>query len=326
MSTTRFATARGTTAADIDGHRITVSADDGVPLAVREFGRPDAPLTVVFVHGHCLRTDSWTYLRSHLTQTWGTEVRMVFYDHRGHGESGEAPYDTYNLDQLGSDLSAVLRAVVPTGPIVLVGHSMGAMTALVYARQNPAEIGTRIVGVGLIASAASRLTEAGIGRWLRRPAVAALRGAVKWAPGVMHASKRMSRSVCEPIVRNAGFGNRKVSPRMVAVAAAMLNETSVVTMSGFLESFIGFDESETLSILEQIPALILGGSADVVTPFEHSIAIASRLPGSMLVCLEGAGHGVILDQAAEVASSITSLVERVSAVLLQRPITELAAG
>ena len=46
----------------------------------------------------------------------------------------------------GAAARAVLRAVAPTGPVVLVGHSMGAMTALVYARQNPGAIGTRIVG------------------------------------------------------------------------------------------------------------------------------------------------------------------------------------
>ena len=34
-------------AADLDGHRATVVADDGVPISVRTFGEPDAALTVV---------------------------------------------------------------------------------------------------------------------------------------------------------------------------------------------------------------------------------------------------------------------------------------
>ncbi len=312
-------------AADYDGHRVTVSADDGVPLSVREFGSKDASLTVVFVHGHCLRTDSWSYLRDHLTRAWGTDVRMVFYDHRGHGESGEAPSDTYTIDQLGRDLEAVIRSVVPTGPVVLIGHSMGAMTALVYARQNPQSIGSRIVGIGLLATAASGLTEFGLGKYLRKPMVSAFQLAVRRAPGVMHASKRLSRSVCEPIVRNATFGTRKISPRMVAVAAAMLNETSLVTMSSFLQSFIGFDESDTLAALGQIPALVLGGSDDLMTPFAHSVAIASQLPGSDLVCIDGAGHSVIFERAAEVAHSITGIVDRVRGVVTLHPsATDLA--
>ena len=32
-----------------------VTTPDGVPLAVREVGPDDAPLTVVFAHGFCLR-------------------------------------------------------------------------------------------------------------------------------------------------------------------------------------------------------------------------------------------------------------------------------
>ncbi|KAA0021731.1 alpha/beta fold hydrolase [Antrihabitans cavernicola] len=303
-------------AADEAGHRVTVSADDGVPLAVREFGERTAALTVVFVHGHCLRADSWAYLRDHLGRDWGSDVRMVFYDHRGHGESGEAPTETYTIDQLARDLDAVLRVMVPTGPIVLVGHSMGAMAAMVYARQNPETVGSRIVGIGLLASAARGLTEGGMGRCLRRPAVSMLQAAVRRAPGAMHAGKRWSRSVCEPIVRNAGFGRRKVSPRMVAFAAAMLNDTSIVTMSSFLDEFIAFDESETLAMFAAIPALVLGGSDDLMTPFARSVEMAERLPGAELVCLAGAGHGVILDRAAEVALSLTALIDRARAGLV----------
>ena len=48
------------------GRRSTVAAGDGTTLAVREFGRSDAALTVVFVHGHCLRMQSWTELRTHV--------------------------------------------------------------------------------------------------------------------------------------------------------------------------------------------------------------------------------------------------------------------
>ena len=41
---------------------VVVTTPDGVDLAVREVGDPDAPLTVVFAHGFCLRTVSYTHL------------------------------------------------------------------------------------------------------------------------------------------------------------------------------------------------------------------------------------------------------------------------
>ncbi|MFI9507435.1 alpha/beta fold hydrolase [Nocardia sp. NPDC052566] len=298
-------------AADYDGHRVTVSADDGTPISVRTFGADTAPLTVVFAHGHCLRTESWTFLRDQLLRLWGADTRMVFYDHRGHGESGAAHPSTYTIDQLGHDLDAVLRAIAPTGPVILIGHSMGAMVVLAYARLFPEAIGTRIVGVGLIAGAANGITEVGLGRFLNRYAVNSLQVAVLRAPRVMQASKRLSRRIFEPIMREATFGTRKINPRMLAVATAMLNETPLLTMSSFLASLITFDETATLHRLGAIPALVLAGTADIVVPFAHSVVLASQLSGSELVRVEGAGHSVILERAEEVALSIVALVDRV---------------
>ncbi|MEU7763788.1 alpha/beta hydrolase [Nocardia sp. NPDC049190] len=297
-------------AADYGGHRVTVSAEDGVPLSVRIFGADDAPATVVFVHGHCLRTESWSFLRDQLLQQLGSGVRMVFYDHRGHGASGVAHPSTYTIDQLGHDLNAVLRTVAPTGPVILVGHSMGAMVLLAYARLFPEAIGTRVVGVGLLAGAANGLTEAGLGRLLNQRAVRSLQVAVTRAPRMMQASKRMTRRFFEPLIREANFGTRKTNPRVAAVATAMLNDTPLLTMSSFLHSLITFDESATLHRLGTIPALVLAGTADIVVPFAHSIVLASQLAGSQLVRLEGAGHSVILERAEEVALSIVALVER----------------
>ncbi|RBO91582.1 alpha/beta fold hydrolase [Nocardia puris] len=313
-------------AADFDGHRVTVSADDGVPISVRTFGADDAPLTVVFVHGHCLRVESWSDLRDQLLRQWGHDTRMVFYDHRGHGESGAADPATYTIDQLGRDLDTVLRTMAPAGPVVLVGHSMGAMVLLAYARMFPESIGTRVVGLGLIAGAANGLTEVGLGRFLHRYAVNSLRVAVLRAPRVMQASKRFSRRLFEPILREAMFGARKINPRVVAVATAMLNETPLPTMAGFLGSLISFDETASLHRLGGIPALVLAGSADIVVPFAHSVVLASQLTGSELVRVEGAGHSVILERAEEVASSIVALVNRAVAAMTDTGPGYAAAG
>ncbi|MFE9579503.1 alpha/beta fold hydrolase [Nocardia sp. NPDC006044] len=298
-------------AADYDGHRVTVPAEDGIPISVRTFGTEAASLTVVFVHGHCLRTESWSFLRAQLLRQWGAETRMVFYDHRGHGESGQADPSTYTIDQLGRDLDTVLRTVAPAGPVILVGHSMGAMVVLAYSRLFPETIGTRIVGVGLIAGAANGLTEVGLGRFLKRRAVNSLQVAVVRAPRVMQGSKRMSRRIFEPIMRAANSGTRRVNPRMVAVATAMLNDTPLLTMSSFLASLITFDETATLHRLGAIPALVLAGTADIMVPFTHSVVLASQLAGSRLVPLEGAGHSVIFERAEEVALSIVGWVDQV---------------
>ena len=128
----------------LDGDRsYLVTTPDGVHLTVREVGPTDAPLTVVFAHGFCLRMGAFHFQRMRLSEEWDSQVRMIFYDQRGHGRSGEAPPETYTITQLGKDLETVLQVIAPRGPIVLVGHSMGGMTVLSHARQFPEHYGSR---------------------------------------------------------------------------------------------------------------------------------------------------------------------------------------
>ncbi|MEU2173998.1 alpha/beta hydrolase [Nocardia sp. NPDC019219] len=289
--------------------RATVWTEDGVALAVREYGPRDADLTVVLLHGHCLRTESWTYVRTELLRRYAG-ARIVCYDHRGHGESAVASRRTYNLDQLGRDLRDVLDAVAPTGPVVLAGHSMGGMTALTYAGQNPHDIGTRIVGVALLATAADGLADAGFGRLLRNPVVSAFQAAVRRAPGAMHHAKLLACRLFAPIIRTAEFGDRKVSARVLALANAMRNETPIVTMAGFLSDFMVYDRTDALALLSRIPTLVLCGSADLMTPPSHSVAMAAAVEYSDFVLVEGAGHSVILEEPGQVAAAVARLMTR----------------
>ncbi|WP_405165901.1 alpha/beta hydrolase [Nocardia sp. NBC_01499] len=289
--------------------RATVSTKDGVALAVREYGPRDAELTVVLLHGHCLRTESWTYVRDALLREY-PGARVVCYDHRGHGDSAAASRQTYHLEQLGHDLSHVLDAVAPTGPVVLVGHSMGGMTVLTYVSQRPHEIGTRIVGVALIATAASGLADAGFGRLLRNPVVSVFQAAVRRAPVLMHRAKLLACKVFAPIIRTAEFGDRTVSARVLALANAMHNETPIVTMASFLSGFMVYDQTDALAVLSKIPTLVLCGTADLMTPPSHSVAMAAAVEYSDFVMVDGAGHSVILEQPGRVAEAIARLLTR----------------
>jgi len=297
------------TIAPMAERRATVSTEDGVALAVREYGPRDADLTVVLLHGHCLRTESWTYVRRALLRQY-VGARVVCYDHRGHGDSATASRRTYSLEQLGYDLRDVLDAVAPTGPVVLVGHSMGGMTALTYASQNPHEIGTRIVGVALIATAANGLADAGFGRLLRNPVVSVFQAAVRRAPRLMQHAKLMACKVFAPIIRTAEFGDRKVSQRVLTLANAMHNATPIVTMASFLSAFMTYDQTDALAVLSNIPTLVLCGTADLMTPPSHSIAMAAAVEYSDFVLVDGAGHSVILEQPSQVADAIARLMTR----------------
>lgn len=293
--------------------RVSVSTGDGVELAVREYGARDAHMTVVLIHGHCLRTESWTDVRDALLREHAG-AKVVCYDHRGHGDSAAASRKTYNIEQLGHDLHDVLDVVAPTGPVVLVGHSMGGMTVLTYVDQYRHEVGTRIVGVGLVATAASGLADAGFGRLLHNPIVPVFQAAVRRAPRLMQHAKVLACKVFAPVVRTAEFGDRKVSQRVLALAEAMHNATSIVTMATFLSAFKTFDRTAALATLSTVPTMILCGSADLMTPPSHSVAMAAAVDYADFVQIDGAGHSVILEQPAQVAEAIARLVGRAAHV------------
>lgn len=77
-----------------------------------------------------------------------TGRRVVSYDARGHGESDPAPSgQSYGYPELVGDLEQVVAATVGDGPFVLVGHSMGAHTAVAYALRRPERLdGLVLVG------------------------------------------------------------------------------------------------------------------------------------------------------------------------------------
>ena len=295
----------------IDADRSSVvTTPDGVDLAVREVGPEQAPLTVVFSHGFCLRMGAFHFQRARLEQEWGEQVRMVFYDQRGHGQSGEAPPDTYTIEQLGRDLETVLAVTAPKGPVVLVGHSMGGMTVLSHARQFPQRYPTRIVGAALISSAAEGVDRAALTEILKNPALEAVRFAVRYAPKTFHRTRGAAKSVIAPILRAASYGDEKISPSVVAFSEKMMLGTPVGTLVEFLHALEVHDELAALPTLAKVPTLIACGSRDLITPAEHSESMAADLPKSELVIVKGAGHLVQLEQPDIIDDALVRLVER----------------
>ncbi len=295
----------------LDGDRsYVVTTPDGVPLAVREVGPADAPLTVVFAHGFCLRMGAFHFQRMRLCDEWGPQVRMIFYDQRGHGQSGEARPETYTITQLGMDLETVLQVIAPRGPIVLVGHSMGGMAVLSHARQFARHYGNRIVGVALISSAAEGVAKSPLGEILNNPALEAARFAARSAPKLVHRGRNATRSLIGPILRAASYADVNVSPSIVAFSEEMMLDTPILTMVEFLHALEVHDETGALPTLAKIPTLVVCGDHDLVTPAKYSKEIADALPQSELVIAARSGHLVLLSKPDPINDGLVRLVKR----------------
>src|ERR1700744_4053931 len=147
-----------------------VTTSDGVSLSVRDWGTRAAGHTVVFLHGFCLNKESWNIQMTQLIRRWGNNIRIISYDHRGHGKSGNASMHTYRIDRLADDLAELLVALSVSGPLTLVGHSMGVMTALAYLRRPASTRPAEPESLVLVATAAGNLGSHGLGRLLSTPA------------------------------------------------------------------------------------------------------------------------------------------------------------
>ena len=86
---------------------------------------------VVLLHGLMTNGACWTPLARELEKDYD----VVMPDARGHGNSG-APDHGYRYDILAADVVSLIDALGLATPVVL-GHSMGGMTAAVVASRNP---------------------------------------------------------------------------------------------------------------------------------------------------------------------------------------------
>jgi pimeloyl-ACP methyl ester carboxylesterase len=262
----------------------TVTVRDGVRLTVRDQGPIDAEATVMLLHGLCLEQGSWAGQIRHLTRRWGSRIRIISYDHRGHGRSDSAPTSTYVVEHLAADLADVLTALDVTGPLTLVGHSMGGMVALAYLGRRPVDRPVEPHGVVLVATAAGRLAEHGIGRLLASPATDALCKFATRAP--QRAVRLLTKPVRAALALQVGDHARATLATLfdTAMAAASLS-----TAVGFLPSLRSFDQYATLDSIRARTTIISGG-ADLLTPPSHSRDLAAAIPGATHVHIPTAGH------------------------------------
>lgn len=286
-----------------------VYASDGTALAYRQIGPPTAPLTVVFSHGFCLTMDAWLPQARHLSTALGDTVRLVLYDHRGHGHS-DTPDDhaTYTLNQLGDDLATIITSLSFNTPVVLVGHSMGGMAALSFAARHP-EMVRRIAGIGLISTAAGRLDACGLGRALATPAVPLMQYCARQAPGITSRLWSLARNTIAPLLGVPVTANPTLHANQTC--CRMISDTPIATIAALLSTFRTHDETAALPRLAHLPAFVACGSADRITPLQHSLDLAAALPGAEFLQVPGAGHMLELERPQQVNDGLLRLIARI---------------
>jgi pimeloyl-ACP methyl ester carboxylesterase len=280
----------------------TVTTRDGVRLAVSDYSsdRADAP-TVVLLHGLLLSQASWELQVGQLRRRYGSRIRVITYDHRGHGRSTGAPMSTFEIAQLAADLAEVLTAMQITGPLTLAGHSMGGMTALAYFGRPASKRPVEPQGLVLVGTAAGGLAARGIGRLIATPATEALFGLVHRMPqrAADKAVRALIRPLGDALSRFSGDGTAAA-----AVAATAIRTTSLTTAAGFLPSLKRYDAYQALEAITAKTFVVSGGT-DILTPASHSRDLAAAIPGAVHFHHPSAGH-MLLQEAADCVTNAIS--------------------
>ena len=242
----------------------------------REFD-PSLP-TIVFLHGAGLDHSVWALLaRSFAYRGFG----VLAPDLPGHGRSAGAP-----LSSIGemADWIAALMTAAGAQAARLVGHSMGSLVALEVAARHPA------IGLALIGTAAP----------------------MRVSDDLLTAAKTNDHSAIDMIAiwgngYNATLGG-SIAPGlwMLGGAERLLERARPGVLFADLTACNNYGGALAAAGKVTVPAILILGSRDVMTPAKSGKALAAAISGSRIMVLEGAGHLLMSERPEEVIAALRS--------------------
>ena len=272
-------------------HR-TVPLSDGGSLHVVERGR-GRPL--VLLHGITLSALTWHYQLTDLAD----DFRVLAVDHRGHGSS-EPGDGGWELERLALDVRELLEHLDLRDAIV-VGHSMGGMVTLRFALDHAEVRRERVAGLVLVSTSGTPVHRLAAWKALTDVVTPSVKRGLALGsrlPGGLFPASDLSY-----LVFRVGMG-RGASPEHVELNRLMTASTPVSVWSELMAGVVGFDVSDRFHEID-VPALVVVGTHDVLTPPAAARALVSGLPGARpLVAFPKAGHMLMLERRHELADEL----------------------
>lgn len=267
---------------------------DGGTIHVLSRGEGPA---LVLSHGLTLSVRTWT-LQFETLPAAGFQV--VAFDHRGHGRSVVGTTG-HTIENLAADFRSVLEQL-DLRDVVVVGHSMGGIAAQAFAARCPDVVAERVRGLVLVSTIARTPLSA--------PRAAGMLRLVRGASGHLPDSSIVWRNPdVGLLLARVGFG-RDARQSDVELVRQMMLACSNETRREAPKAIIGFDLTAELPDIA-VPTLVIGGTADVVTPPFEARRIARLIPGAQLELFEGGGHMLMLEQPERFDRTLTDFARRV---------------
>lgn len=220
---------------------------------------------IVFLHGFPLDRTIW---RQQLARLDG--FHRIAPDLRGMGASS-VPRAGYSMAAYATDVLALLDALA-LRRVALCGLSMGGYVVMELLRRAP----DRVAAVALVDTRAEPDNAEG-----RRARLEAADRARREGVGVV---------VRAMLPKLLGSATRDRNPEVVRRVVEMMSATPVDGFVGALQAMRDRPDSSDVMQRLAVPALVVVGAEDVLTPPESSRALADSISDSRLVVVAGAGH------------------------------------
>ncbi|HEX2080862.1 MAG TPA: alpha/beta hydrolase [Longimicrobium sp.] len=237
---------------------------------VKVFGRGTQPM--VFAHGFGCDQNMWRYV----TPAFEDDYRIVLFDYVGSGKSDLSAYDPdrySRLDGYAQDVLDVCRAL-DLRDVILVGHSVSSMVAVLAAREEPWRF-DRLILIGPSPRYVNDPPEY-VGGFERADIEGLLemmdRNYIGWA-----------NFLAPAIMKNPD------RPELGQELTESFCSTDPAIARRFAEATFFADNRADLADV-RVPALVLQCTDDMIAPQEVGEYVHRSLAGSTLRVMEATGH------------------------------------
>lgn len=204
------------------------------------------------------------------------EANVYTLDLPGHGRSegtGRSSISAYR------DFLLAFLDALGLERTVVVGHSMGGAIALDFALRYP----YRLAGLILVGSGAR----------------------LRVAPAILTGISSDFEATVDLIVDYAF--DPSASEQLKRLGRQRLLNTPTEVLHGDYTACDVFDVMERLGEV-RCPTLVIGGTADRLTPPKYAVYLRDHIPGAELVLVDAAGHMVMLEKPEVVARAISKFI------------------
>lgn len=256
---------------EVGGKRAFAGTGSGAPAA-------DAP-TVLFVHGAGMDHTVWV-LPSRYFARQGHRVLAV--DLPGHGRSEGPPLP--RIEAMSAWLVEVCDAL-GVAQAAVVGHSMGSLAAYRFAADHP----ERCRALALL------------GTSIPMPVADALLAA---AEDDDHAAIDMVNTWSHSPGATLG-GNPNPGIWLLGAGERLIERAGPGVFHADLAACNAFDAASVGPV--RVPALVIAGEADRMTPMRAGLDVAKSLPEARVVTLAGSGHAMLAERPNEVLDALIEI-------------------